>query len=116
MEWNGTTAESFQIDPFVVAFQADLTMVGQLFTVACVVISRRKPQKPGDTMCLNDVYKKKNVPEALNFQVLVSIVHKGQEDLKPLSFCKSLAMGEMQKVGVMPCSRRIISLILHTRP
>lgn len=58
MEWNSTSAESFQIDPFVVAFQADLTMVGQLFTVACVVISRRKPQKPGDTMCLNAVYER----------------------------------------------------------
>ena len=51
----------------------------------------------------------------MNFQVLVSFVHQGQEDLKVLSFCKSLAMGEMQKVkvGFMPYSKRVISLILY---
>lgn len=52
----------------------------------------------------------------MNFQVLLSFVHQGQEDLKVLSFCKSLAMGEMQKVkvGFMPYSKRVISLILYS--
>ena len=77
----------FQIAPFLFAFQADLTMVGELFTGSPVGNHKHEEtQKAGDTMYLNDVYENRPVPEPVKFQILVSFVHKGQEDLKGCFF------------------------------